>query len=605
MKVSAPAPAEPTVVEASRRPRVAHVVLSLQPGGLERIVSDLVRHAMAKGADVLVCCLDEPGALAAELERAGGRVHVVKRRPGSDLGLVRRLADFFRREGVTAVHTHSLDPMFYAGLGARLAGIRCVVHTQHDIMLRTYSRALRLKFRLAVPCFSSLVGVSEETSATLREAGVPQARCLTILNGVDIDRFKRDRADVDRSLPGQWPDDPQEIVIGTVARLSPEKGLDRLISAFERLVAVHPRARLVIVGDGPERARLEEGARAARVPAGSVRFLGRQERVEQFLPRFDVFALSSLTEGIPVAMLEAMAASRAVVATRVGGVPEVVLDGESGVLVPADDPDRLAEEIGRLVQDQVRRARLGAAALARVSDRFGLNAMAESYAAVYALGGETLLRRAIKRNVLDRMPTRLLAWRGSGRRAEVALTFDDGPDPAYTPRILAILRRYGVRATFFLVGERAEREPDLVRRIVADGHEIANHSWTHPDIDQIGWRAALDEIGRTRRDLARATGQACRLFRPPKGKLCLGSTVGAWLSRSTVVMWNVDLKDFQASSAGEILSPLRWRPLVAGDVVLYHGHNEAAIAALPAIIEHAMGRRLDCVLVSRLLGVAS
>jgi glycosyltransferase involved in cell wall biosynthesis len=589
------------VADASsqRHQRVAHVVLSLQPGGLERIVCDLVRSALRQGGDVLVCCLDEEGALAPSLMREGGRVVVVKRRPGSDPALVLRLAAFFRQEQVDVVHTHSLDPMLYAGLAARLAGIRCLIHSQHDVMLRTYGRGQRLKFRIAAPLFTRTVGVSAETSLTLRERGVPGDQAATVLNGVDVRRFDRDRASIDPAVAAGWPAEPGTFVIGTVARLSPEKGLDRLIAAFERLTSRVSNARLVIVGDGPERERLE--ALAMKFKPGVVRFLGRQERVEHILPRFDVFALASLTEGIPVAVLEAMAASRPVVATRVGGVPEVISDGISGVLVAPDDPDALASALEALALDPARRESLARAGRTRVAERFSLDAMASNYDALYATGGESLFGRMVKRHVLGRMPRSFLAWRAVSRRPHVALTFDDGPHPDYTPRLLDILRQRRVRSTFFLIGQRAEEHPALVERIISDGHEVANHSWTHPQFEQLRWSEAMSEIGRTERLLAPATTRSRGLFRPPRGKLCAASLVGPWLKRLTVVMWNVDLKDFRASSAREITAPLEWRPLTAGDIVLYHGHSEAALEALPAVIDHALARQLSCVRVSSLL----
>jgi glycosyltransferase involved in cell wall biosynthesis/peptidoglycan/xylan/chitin deacetylase (PgdA/CDA1 family) len=586
--------------EPSPRARIAHVVLSLEPGGLERIVCDLAGHALQHDHDAIVCCLDERGALAHEVEHAGGRVLLVKRKPGADPLLIRRLAGVFVREGVTAVHTHSLDPMFYGGMAARLAGVGCVVHTQHDVMIRDYGRAERLKFRLASPCFTQIVGVSAETTRLLQQAGVPGARSATVLNGVDLERFRHDRQTIDWSVTADWPHDPRAFVVGTVARLSPEKGLDRLIAAFEALFQQVPAARLVIVGDGPERERLLQRMRTSALPEGTIRFLGRQQRVEHILPRFDVFALSSLTEGIPVAALEAMAAARPVVATRVGGVPEVVADGESGILVSPDDPAQLAGALLRLAADPIGRRRMGEAGQTLATERFGLAAMATAYESMYRTA-ESLSRRLVKQHVLRRFPPALLAWAGHGRTPEIALTFDDGPHPGYTPQILDILRHKGIRSTFFLVGERAEREPDLVRRILEDGHELANHSWTHPDFDEIGWTRALDEIGRTKAALERSSAQRCGLFRPPKGKLCLASIFGSWLKRSTLVMWSVDLKDYEAASAAQILAPLRGRPLTAGDIVLYHGHSPAAVAALPAVIEHAVARRLRCVPVSRVL----
>jgi peptidoglycan/xylan/chitin deacetylase (PgdA/CDA1 family) len=315
-----------------------------------------------------------------------------------------------------------------------------------------------------------------------------------------------------------------------------------------------------------------------------------------------VFVLPSLTEGIPLALLEAMAARLPVVATAVGGVPEVVVHGESGILVPPGDSAALGDALTALLAQPERRARLAEQAQRRVGERFGLEAMARAYRRLYfAEPPERRWKRAGKA-MLRRLPRRWLLWRGNGARAEIALTFDDGPDPRFTPQILDLLRRYGVRATFFVVGERALAHPSLVRRIVAEGHEIGSHSHTHPDFARLSWREARAEIAGARAAIEQLQGGPCRLFRPPRGKLCWQSLAGAWRDGLTVVMWSVDLKDFRAETPAAILDFLAARPLRAGDVVLYHETNAAALAALPGLIEAALAESRRAVPVSRLIG---
>jgi peptidoglycan/xylan/chitin deacetylase (PgdA/CDA1 family) len=183
----------------------------------------------------------------------------------------------------------------------------------------------------------------------------------------------------------------------------------------------------------------------------------------------------------------------------------------------------------------------------------------------------------------------------------VALSFDDGPDPVWTPQILETLRARGVRSTFFLVGERAERDPAMVRRIVEEGHELGNHSFTHPHFEQLTWREAMREIDRTEATLAGAQQTPSRLWRPPRGKLCLASVLGARLRGLTIVMWSVDPKDFRAQTPDEITDRLATRPVRAGDIVLYHGHNPAALAALPRLLDTVASQGLSVVPVSHLL----
>jgi glycosyltransferase involved in cell wall biosynthesis/peptidoglycan/xylan/chitin deacetylase (PgdA/CDA1 family) len=569
---------------------VAHLVLTLNTGGLERLVCDLARQRSSE-FQTIVCCLDARGHLADSLEASGIKVHVVSRHGGLDAGLIVRLARWLRRQGVQVLHTHGPDPMFYGGWAAKLAGVAVRVHTQHDTMLADGSWRDRLKFRLAAPAFHSVVAVSGRTEQILAEHAGHHRGLLTIRNGIDIDRFHRRTA----AAAGGG------MVIGTVARLAPEKGLDRLVHAFGQLRTRHPALRLIIAGDGPERSKLQSLARSLGLES-AIEFSGQVDDVERVLDRLDVFALPSLTEGIPLALLEAMAARLPVVATAVGGVPEVIVSGESGVLVPAENPLELQRALHDLIDNPHLRARLGAGAERRVRDLFSLEAMASRYRALYRQ--DTVRRRggaALRRLAARVLPAALICWRGNTSRPEVSLTIDDGPDPEYTPQLLRVLKHAGVRATFFLVGSHAERHSGIVRDIVAQGHEVANHSLTHADFRCIGWSEARRETVTTRRLLEQLTPRSRgRLFRPPFGAMSLGSTLVQWLAGHSVVLWNRDFKDYLAADPFDVTDQVAATHFERGDIILYHGLNRASVDALPVLIEAVRRAGLDFVPVSQL-----
>jgi glycosyltransferase involved in cell wall biosynthesis len=573
--------------------KIAHVVLSLQAGGLEMLVHNLVRSAAMAGVPTLVCCLDERGVLADDVEAAGGRVVVLPRKAGWDVAGIFRLARFFRHEGITAVHTHSLDPMFHGGLAAWLTGVPVRIHTQHNSRLTTYGWKERLKFFLASRVFTKIVAVSEETQRGMQPYRIPALRRLTILNGIDTERFARARptACLQASAP---------FVIGTVARLSPEKGVHRLLEAFAGLRAAYRRVQLHIIGEGPERARLEMQAAHLGI-ASSVTFLGYQQHVEAFLPAFDLFVLPSLTEGIPLALLEAMAARVAVVATAVGGVPEVVVHRESGLLVPPNDAAALQQAIVELMTQPQQRLQMAEQAGKRVRERFDLAVMAQAYRRLYLAEPPGRLWKRVVKSLLRLLPKRLMLWHGRSDRPEIALTFDDGPDPIYTPQILDLLQQYGARATFFLLGVQMQKEPKLVERMLREGHEIGNHSFTHPAFDHLSWQAARREIAQTQEVIKDMQGRPCRLFRPPGGKLCLSSVFGAWLKGMTIAMWSVDLKDCLAQRTEDIAAALAMQPIRPGDIVLYHGDSPVALAALPAVLEAALRDGYKAVPLSQML----
>lgn len=583
--------------------KVAHVVLSLQPGGLERLVCTLVSSPVLSTLPTIVVCLDEPGVLAPLVEQAGCRIVLVKRKPGIDLGLVRRLAKVLKREGVTVVHTHSLDPMLYAGWAAWLTSVAVRIHTQHDIWLGTYNWKDRLKFRVASRFFHKIVGVSEDTTRAFGQYGISSPKGLTILNGIEEKKFSRSHhVKSGAVLEAAGSRNPREWVVGTVARLSPEKGIHHLLHAHAILRLRGLPMRLVLVGEGPQRCDLEMLARTLGIST-TVEFMGYQEHVEKFLPTFDLFVLPSISEGIPLSLLEAMANGLPVVATNVGGIPEIVVHQESGILVPSGQPEALAQALEQLIQDPGEADRIAKNAECRIRERFGMTAMSEAYQHLYGAEPPAKFLKNIVKASLRMFPRQWMLWQGKGTIRHIAITFDDGPDPIYTPQILELLKAYGVTATFFLVGEKIEQHKEIVRRIFEEGHELGNHSYTHPSFDYLSWKESAGEIEKTQSLLQAITGRPCQSFRPPFGKLCLGSIVGAWIAHMTCVMWNVDLKDFQATSSGEILAALQCQSLQPGDVLLYHGTNPHAVQALPVILDAIVRQKFQPVSISGMLMV--
>ncbi|WP_437714209.1 glycosyltransferase [Sorangium sp. So ce448] len=377
----------PAPSAAPGRPvKVAHVVLSLNVGGLERVVLRLLDRMARDRFAPVVCALQEPGVLAEELARLGVPLVVLSRKPGLDPGLPLRLSAWLRREGIRLVHTHNPGPHLYGALATGLAraaalpggGGPRVIHTKHG---RNYPKQKRkvLLNRLAAALTDRVVAVSDDSRAVALEVEhVDPAKVVTILNGVDTDVFRPGDAGAARArleVPATG------YHVGCVARLSPEKDHATLLDAFARLRATRPDAHLTLIGDGPRRPALE--AQAARLGlGGAVTFTGTRGDVAELLPAFDVFALASLTEGISLTLIEAAAAGLPIVATRVGGNPEIVVDGETGLLVPPGAPETLA---GALEAVAVRedRAEMGLRGRARVMERFGIDRMARAYEDLY------------------------------------------------------------------------------------------------------------------------------------------------------------------------------------------------------------------------------
>jgi peptidoglycan/xylan/chitin deacetylase (PgdA/CDA1 family) len=185
------------------------------------------------------------------------------------------------------------------------------------------------------------------------------------------------------------------------------------------------------------------------------------------------------------------------------------------------------------------------------------------------------------------LPRRLFMTSGPATSRSVALTFDDGPDPTHTPAVLDRLRALGVRATFFLVGQRIEEHPGLVARIVDEGHEIGHHSYTHGPPHRTSTAALLIEARRTSALLQRLVGKRPCLFRPPHGKLTPGKLLGLWALGQTVVLWNLDPKDFACGAVEPIRRRFQAEPLAGGDIVLLHDVHAHIAPALDVLVERA------------------
>ena len=356
--------------------KVVHAVLSLDVGGLERNIVNQVRVGPELGQVVSVVCLERPGTLAPQAETLGARVVCLHKRPGIRLGLVRRIAAVLRELGPHVVHTHDVCTLFYTGPAARQAGVPLVVHTEHG---REDYRRLRRRLlgRLAGRCARRFYCLTEDMAAwVVSHRIVPRRKIRVIFNGIDTACF---REPCDAEAVRQALERPPGVpVIGTVGRLNEIKCQDVLIRAFARVREREPEAHLILVGDGPLRQPLGELAVGLGLD-GCVHFAGYCPQTAPYLRAMDIFALTSRSEGMPQAALEAQVADVPVVAARVGGLPELIDHGRTGLLVDPGDEAALAEALLGLLSDRERARQMSEAGRQQVEARFDIGRMAAEY----------------------------------------------------------------------------------------------------------------------------------------------------------------------------------------------------------------------------------
>ena len=374
--------------ESDRPPLVVHVIHRLAMGGLENGLVNLINHMPEDRYRHAIVCLTDYTDFRDRICREGVPVIALHRNPGSHLDAHRRVHEVLKRLRPSIVHTRNLPGLEFQ-IQAAMTGVRGRIHGEHgrDIYdldgQNVKYNLLRKGIRILVDRY---IAVSRDLSDWLvHSVGVPPDRVTRIYNGVDTGRFQPSGNPRPPFFPKGFRAEGV-LMIGTVGRLEPVKDQLTLLRAFLRLLEVVPaardRLRLVVIGDG---ALMEQGRAILREgDAESLVWLpGERSDVPELLRCLDLFVLPSLREGLSNTLLEAMATGLPVVATRVGGTPELVEEGKTGTLVPPGDPDALAEAIKTYLDLPDRLRTHGVAGRKRVEERFSLSKMVSGYLDVY------------------------------------------------------------------------------------------------------------------------------------------------------------------------------------------------------------------------------
>ncbi|MGA9348234.1 MAG: glycosyltransferase [Anaerolineae bacterium] len=341
-----------------------HVIYSLEIGGAEM---DLVAKAKVlveeHGYHIAIACLLRRGELVEEAERNGIRVIGPVMGGKSDVGVIPRLVGTMRSGKFDVVHTHMFASNFLGRVAAILARVPAIISTVQLIAEREkwweilLDRALQFKTDM-------MITSSEAVRRSFIKRGIREDKIVTIYNGIDFSKFDSiDRAEARDKIRREFGLDDSTFLVGTVARLQLVKGLDCLIEAAKHVVEGIPNARFLIVGDGPQKVELEYKVKQLDLSSRFI-FAGTRGDVPAILSALDLFVLPSLSEALGIAVIEALLMQVPVVATNVGGVPEIVKSGETGLLVPPKDPIRLGEAIGYMHSN-----RDGAVAMAQAGER--------------------------------------------------------------------------------------------------------------------------------------------------------------------------------------------------------------------------------------------
>jgi glycosyltransferase involved in cell wall biosynthesis len=356
--------------------KIIHIALSLRVGGLEHLVCEMASYQVSQGHDVLICSLDPMPDEYQHIRKDSLRVVYLNRRRGVDLRMLWRLLLLLGRERPDVVHTHNITPLLCGAVLARIIRRPVYVNTRHGEY--PFQRP-----RWIWDSYDHLVAISHAAQKQLLlDNKLPARRVRVIHNGIIYQKYGRSlSSEIRKKYEEEFRVFPGQCLVGIVARLSQEKGHQVLIHAFKQ-VSGRLNAKLLIIGDGALRDSLVQQVRDLQLKE-HVMFLGFRKDIPELLAMIDLFVLSSFTEGISLTLLEAMASGKPVVATMAGGNPEVVVDRQTGYLVPAGDESSMAEALIHLLCDPKQREGMGIAGRERVIQYFSMENMMADYHKLY------------------------------------------------------------------------------------------------------------------------------------------------------------------------------------------------------------------------------
>jgi glycosyltransferase involved in cell wall biosynthesis len=399
MRAAAPAAVLPPRASAGPKPTVLQVLHSLNVGGAEVLAARLARNLSDRFRFVFAC-LDELGTLGEELRQEGFTVEVMGRKPGFDLGCVRKLARMARAEQADMIHAHQYTPFFYSRAPGSLLRRPPVLFNEHGRFHPDLPNRKRMIFnRLFLRRVDRVVAVGGAVKQALIEnEGIPASRIEVIHNGVRLADFSADES-LRRQVRAELGIDERDFVAIQVARLDYLKDYCTAVRTAERVARQGPSFKLLLVGEGPERQKIEAEI-ARRGMQQYVRLLGQRSDVARRVAAAGRCLVTSISEGIPVTFIEAMGAALPIVSTEVGGVREVVEPNGTGLLAGAGDDAALSAAVLRLAGDQRLRQQLGERGRARAEELFSEDEMHERYSALYC----QMIRRPTTVNVANPAP---------------------------------------------------------------------------------------------------------------------------------------------------------------------------------------------------------
>lgn len=351
-------------------------------GGLEQVVLNIIETIDRSKFNISFCTLIEPHSeMIKRIQNQNISWYTLKKRDGVDLTIPLKLAYIIKKEKVDLINSHDVGSTLYAAIAAMMGKNRKIIHTDHSQILtkKKYFKIIRYILKNSV---SFTITVSNDLKDYfINKVGIEHHKIETIPNGIDTDKFKR--STMSQKIKNELNLRNKDYIIGSVGRLTEQKGYEYLLKAIHIVLKDKENIRLIIAGDGELKSNLEKLANELKI-RDKVVFAGNRQDIPDLLKIFDVFVLSSLWEGQPMSIIEAMAAEKPIIVTNVGGNKEILGHGEYGVLVEPRNSEALAHAIRKLFEDKVLAMKIAKQAASIVDLRLSRNIMTARYEQIFS-----------------------------------------------------------------------------------------------------------------------------------------------------------------------------------------------------------------------------
>lgn len=364
--------------------KILIIIPHFELAGMEMVVFNLIKNLDKHHFTAVICCLDKLGVLGEELKKLGFKCYIMQRKPNTDFFLPIKIAKLIKQEKIDFIHAHNSTAWFYGVIAAKITR-KTIIVTNHGLEQK---KKLKISIRSKILSLFTMkvVVVSNELkeySNKIEKINIKKIRI--ILNGVQIEKYQNIRINIAKKK-GELGLDLNDLIIGTISNVTPVKNHQFLIKSMPKLLKKIPNAKLVIVGYLGMTSLVEKlKSLCNRLEIeDKVFFLGSRRDTPELIPIFNIFVNSSLTEGISLTLLEAMAAGKPIVATNVGGTPEIVINGKTGILVSCNNTDQLTNALIKILTDKEKAYIMGKEGLRRVQKLFRLRRMVYDHEHLYA-----------------------------------------------------------------------------------------------------------------------------------------------------------------------------------------------------------------------------